>query len=111
MKDQPTHLQLIAALAAMSEANVALRTGAGAARAVSRAARCLDVLANAPDLAPWLRRLCDRSSSQWASAIASRAVDEGSLHAASERQAALPSSGCQVRIGHGASHTTALGDQ
>ena len=65
-----THLQLVAALAAMSEANLALRGGSAATPAISRAARCLDVLAESPDLAPALRRLCDRLSSQWASAIA-----------------------------------------
>ncbi|MBK9244200.1 MAG: hypothetical protein IPM30_04980 [Burkholderiales bacterium] len=65
-----THLQLIAALAAMSEANLALRAGHGATPAISRAARCLDVLADCPDLAPALRRLCDALSAQWASAIA-----------------------------------------
>jgi len=64
-----THLQLIAALAAMSEANLALRAGTAATPAISRAARCLDVLADSPDLAPALRRLCDTLSSQWASAI------------------------------------------
>lgn len=78
---QPTHLQLFAALAAMSEANLALRAGAVAAPAVCRAARCLDVLADCPDLAPSLRRLCDTLSSQWAAAIVSPAVD-GSFHGA-----------------------------
>jgi hypothetical protein len=64
-----THLQLIAALAAMSEANLALRAGRAATPAISRAARCLDALADSPDLAPALRRLCDTLSSQWNSAI------------------------------------------
>jgi len=75
---QPTHLQLFAALAAMSEANLALRAGTVTAPAVCRAARCLDVLADCPELAPSLRRLCDTLSSQWAAAIAGPAVDGSS---------------------------------
>lgn len=78
---QPTHLQLFAALAAMSEANLALRAGAAAAPAFCRAARCLDVLADCPDLAPSLRRLCGTLSEQWAAAIAGPAIDR-SLHGA-----------------------------
>ncbi len=65
-----TEMQLVAALAAMSEANLALRAGAAAAPAIGRAARCLDLLADCPDLAPALRRLCDRLSCQWGAATA-----------------------------------------
>ena len=67
---QSTQMQLLAALAAMSEANLALRAGAAAGPAIGRAARCLDALADCPDLAPALRRLCDRLSCQWASTTA-----------------------------------------
>jgi CTP:molybdopterin cytidylyltransferase MocA len=67
-----THLQLVAALAAMSEANLALRQGILAAPAISRAARCLEALADCPDLGPAMRRLFDSLSTQWANAIAPR---------------------------------------
>lgn len=72
---QSTHLQLVAALAAMSEANMALRRGAAATSAIFRAARCLDGLADCPDLAPALRRLCDTLSSKWAEATFPRPVE------------------------------------
>jgi hypothetical protein len=65
-----TELQLVAALAAMSEANLAMRSGAVAAAAICRAARCLERLAECPDLAPALRAQCDRMCVHWEAAMA-----------------------------------------
>jgi hypothetical protein len=62
-------LQFIAALAAMSEANLALRAGSVAAPAIGRAVRCLEELADCPALAPPLQRLCDALSAQWSTVL------------------------------------------
>jgi hypothetical protein len=65
-----TELQLVAALAAMSEANLAMRSGAAATPAICRAARCLERLAECPDLAPALRTQCDHMCVHWEAAMA-----------------------------------------
>jgi hypothetical protein len=62
--------QLVAALAAMSEANLAMRTGAVAAPAICRAARCLERLAECADLAPALRQTCDHMCAHWEASMA-----------------------------------------
>ncbi len=65
-----TELQLVAALSAMSEANLAMRSGTAAKPAICRAARCLARLADCPDLAPELRARCDHMCAYWEAAMA-----------------------------------------
>lgn len=57
--------QLVAALRAMTEANVALRQGLFPDRAIARARLCLRALADNDDLAPELRFQCDALGEQW----------------------------------------------
>jgi len=72
-----TELQLVAALAAMSEANLAMRTGAVSTPAISRAARCLECLAESADLAPALRVKCEQMSWHWEAAMSPQ-IEPGS---------------------------------